>query len=137
MQPLISSRVLSSQIPEIAMRFTCPVYSTDTREDCLGFLSYLLLGRWETLKVSLKNPNGFIQDRTRNLRSDSQWSNQMSYCTTYYRCVVKAWCIVIQYISLNSICTFYKSCLKYCPLCPYLLLLSHIFSRFKYFPWTL
>jgi hypothetical protein len=47
-----------------------------------GFLTSKPLGRWETLKVSLKNPKGVTKDRTRNLRSDSQWSNQLSYRAT-------------------------------------------------------
>jgi hypothetical protein len=44
-----------------------------------GFRTSKPLVRWETLKVFLKNPKGVTQDRTRNLRSDSQWSNQQSY----------------------------------------------------------
>ena len=47
-----------------------------------GFLTSTPLGRWETLKVSLKNPKGVTQDRTQNLRTDSQWSNQLSYRAT-------------------------------------------------------
>ena len=32
--------------------------------------------------MSLKNRKGVTQDRTLNLRSDSQWSNEMSYRAT-------------------------------------------------------
>jgi hypothetical protein len=50
----------------------------------IGFCTSKPLGtcRWETLKVFLKNPKGVTQDRTRNLRSGSQWSNQLSYHVT-------------------------------------------------------
>jgi hypothetical protein len=44
-----------------------------------GFVTSTPLVRWETLKVSPKNPKGVTQDQIRDLRSDSEWSNQLSY----------------------------------------------------------
>jgi hypothetical protein len=49
-----------------------------------GFFTTTPLGRWETLKVSLKNPKGVTHDRTRDLRSDNQWFNQLSYRATLF-----------------------------------------------------
>jgi hypothetical protein len=54
-----------------------------------GFLTSTPLGRWETLKVSPKYPKGVTQDQTQDLRSDSQWSNQMSYRVTYSQQIKK------------------------------------------------